>query len=295
MNLDHLSLNDRSFCLISQLGGWGDCPKASSRYNELSSKKVPRERDPRESTPKVKPTLKATLVTSGNKTVKPGVKHVSLGNKSVNLGVKPVNLGVKPVTPGNKPVTRGVKPVTPGKKKKKKKTRRDYSISFSDVNTENEKEDYELPDSDFITKKSVKDRTDEYVQRRREGVHQLSLEELADKYNVTMYPNLNAMKSHLGNDYKKILGLSKYATLMKCNTINLLHSVIATHLLASLANSSTISNEHIDRISQKISAVIYSDTLHNQKAIEAKWRISSIIFNRMIGKESVISQIRKHL
>ena len=70
--------------------------------------------------------------------------------------------------------------------------------------------------------------------------------------------------------FKRSLGVAKNTKITKCNTMNLLHVVIATNLHASLSHGSTISAEHIDKITQKICTVIYSDTLHDQRAIEAE-------------------------
>ena len=73
-------MKDRSFCLIAQLGGWGDCPKSASRYSHLTAKRAPREDRPKDT--HKEHSLKASLVSTGGKTDEPVVKSVSPNGKT---------------------------------------------------------------------------------------------------------------------------------------------------------------------------------------------------------------------
>lgn len=251
-------MKDRSFCLIAQLGGWGECPKAASRYSHLTAKRAPREDSPKKE--HKEHSLKASLVSSGRKTDEPAVKSVS-----------PDAAEDKSDAPEDK------------KDKRKKKKKRDYSISFSDGL---KAKDNKLKPVNKTILKTKAFRSDDFLARRRAGIPIPDIEEVARHYKTTMYNNLPQMRADIGN-FKIKLGIFPSTGIKVCNRVNLLYGIILHHISETLAYPTRVSDIQLEKLSTKITNLIYRDALHDKKAIEASIEDVICYFHKTPGIERI--------
>ena len=216
---DRLSLNDRSFCLIASLGGWGECPKATQKYNELTQKshKAPTEQHK----PQLrKPILKAKLITEDN----------DKSNKAKKTLVKD---------------------------KKTKKTKRDYSISFSDVSVQS------TPD----IKKSSSRFSEAYQNRDPNSeIRKDAVNHIADTLSISRETTSDEMKQFYPGkaNPKTIFKLGKNRDKVYVRSVNVMYRLIRQNLAMIVTNSENIKKEvnpeQVNKIAVEITKSFLKDS-----------------------------------